>query len=142
MPDAEDANPAGSVGEATVQRRVVIAEDDADLRTALAHVFDRAGFRATCVADGASLVREVVASLSEPELCVHLVVTDIEMPAQNGLSAIEELRRRRVLVPIVVISGSGDRAILGRALELGADHALDKPVDFARLISLAHEIAR
>lgn len=123
-----------------IRVHVVIAEDDLDLRAVVRTFLLRAGFRVTCVGDGASLVREVLASHSDPDRRAHLVITDMDMPALPGLSAIEELRERGVRLPFIAVTGSGNRDELSRALEMGAVGVFEKPIPFRDLIAVVRSI--
>jgi DNA-binding response OmpR family regulator len=72
-----------------------------------------------------------------------VVVTDIVMPDREGISTIMELRKRKTNTWIIAMSG-GKRAssdYLNWARKLGADRALDKPLDLALLLKTIAESA-
>jgi PAS domain S-box-containing protein len=63
-----------------------------------------------------------------------IVVTDIQMPRVSGLAMSGEIRRIAPGQPIVVVSAYNDVEYLFRAIELGIDHYITKPVNFERLL--------
>ncbi len=58
-----------------------------------------------------------------------LVLADLRMPNMNGLSLLEEMKKIHPQVPVVMISGYGDVETVVKALKLGAENFLTKPVD-------------
>lgn len=81
--------------------RVLIVDDDAELRELLARAFERAGFVAETAGDG----REgLAAALSRSP---DVVITDLVMPGQDGLDLIAELLLRDPMAKIIAISGGG-----------------------------------
>lgn len=99
---------------ATMKRaRVLLAEDSwamaRQLRAILEQEFEVVG----TVADGVSLLQ--VARSTEPDI----VVTDISMPAMDGLDAVEQLLWDREKVGIVFITVLGDSQLVERAMSLG-----------------------
>lgn len=109
---------------------VLLAEDDDDLRRVLAEAIGRRGHRVVHARDGA----EALAAFDRE--AIDVLVLDLKMPNVDGLSVIRRLRDTHAGrdVPIVVMSGSG-RSGQGefRAMRLGADAYLAKPVDAAEL---------
>ena len=102
---------------------VLIVEDDDELRAMLAFAFRRGGFSVSTAADGVE--GERLAMAERPDL----IVTDMLMPAQDGLGLIAAVLARDPAAKIIAISGGG--APLGchltAALALGARQALRKP---------------
>ena len=111
---------------------MLLAEDDAELRALLQARLSRAGFEVTSVANGQELVSEFGLRATD----LDLVITDVEMPIQNGLSAIEELRQSGYDTPVIVISGSG-KSIAADAADSGACAYVEKPVPLDGLVALA-----
>lgn len=103
--------------------RVLIVDDDAELRELLARAFERAGFVAETAGDG----REgLAAALSRSP---DVVITDLVMPGQDGLDLIAELLLRDPMAKIIAISGGGspNGCHLTAARALGAQATLRKP---------------
>ena len=103
---------------------ILIIEDDAIMREALAEWLEAAGYGVRKAADGSAGLAAV--NLVAPAL----VVTDIHMPGVNGAMVIAHLKQRYPEIPIIAISGlfnCGYRMDADTAIALGAARALAKP---------------
>ncbi len=106
--------------------RIIVCDDDPDLRETLVELVARQGYAVAEVADGAEL-RKLV-----PQFHPDLVLIDLNMPGEDGLSLIRWLRAEHSCA-IVMLSAMGslpDRVV---GLEMGADDYLAKPVEPAEL---------
>ena len=113
--------------------RIVIAEDVAEMRAALALVREGAGHTVELAPDG------------EAALALHrgtpadLIVLDIWMPGTTGLQALKTLREAGDTVPVVIISGGGPGRTLENATHLadlyGAASVLYKPFEDEELVA-------
>ena len=113
---------------ATPGATVLIAEDDADLRRVFSEVLARRGHRVIVAHDGAEALAELERSH------IDLLVLDLKMPNVDGLTVIQRVREsaRGRDIPILVVSG-GEGAGEFRAMKLGADAYLPKPIDAGEL---------
>lgn len=73
---------------------------------------------------------------------IDLVFTDLRMPVMDGLAFLRELRNRGSEIPVVIISGYGEREDVITALRLGASNFLLKPNEVKMVLSLADRILR
>jgi DNA-binding response OmpR family regulator len=73
------------------------------------------------------------------ELAIDVVVLEIQMPLEEGLLTVAELRRRNPSISIVVCSFVGDPATRARALEAGADQFVKKPINGRELVAALNE---
>jgi CheY-like chemotaxis protein len=108
----------------TTTTDILIIEDDAIMREALAEWLGAAGYGVRKAADGSAGLAAVM--LAAPAL----VVTDIHMPGINGAMVIAELKRRYPEVPVIAISclfNSGHGIDTEGAIALGAAGTLAKP---------------
>jgi len=116
---------------------VLIIEDNARFRTALARLLARAGCEALEAAEGSeglALFRDRGADL---------VISDIYMPGLGGLPTIDQLRRASRALKIIAISGADGAAPLNlseRSVDLGADYFLGKPFDPMALLALVERL--
>ena len=132
----------GSVRKGPGVPRVLLAEDDAELRLLLAEQFRRAGFEVVEAEDGTAVVECLAQSIlrADPRASYDLIVSDIRLP---GLSALDVLRGARSALettPVILITGFGDRRTHDRALLLGASAVFDKPLDIDDLIAAARRL--
>ncbi len=73
----------------------------------------------------------------------HAVLLDVKMPGMDGLGLLENLRKRGVDVPVVVLTGHGDEFTASSCLQAGADAFLDKPPERDKLLlALQGAVAR
>ncbi|NYF08878.1 DNA-binding response OmpR family regulator [Leifsonia sp. AK011] len=120
-----------TAGEA-VPYRVVIADDDADIRDLVALAARRAGLTPVAiVGDGDAALAAILAH--QPDLAI----LDIEMPGLTGLDVCRVLRGSAsdADVRIALLSASVDESERARSLEAGADHFLSKPFSPRELIA-------
>lgn len=118
-------------------RRILIVEDDADVRRALSIRLKAAGFDVTTAVDGAS------AEASARELPPDLVLLDLGLPAGDGYAVMDRIRRigRLAGVPVVVLSARDPVTEEPRARSAGAVAYLAKPPDPEHLLRvISHHV--
>lgn len=114
--------------------RVLVAEDDREMRRLVVEALAQDGYDVAEVRDGVELLAQVgssvlfggFGSVREPP---DLIVTDVRMPGLTGLTVLEGLRRAGGAVPVVVITAFGDDETHRVARENGAVAVFDKPFD-------------
>ncbi len=116
--------------------RVLLAEDEDALRMAITRVLLRAGFDVFEAADG----HAALAALDEAEFDV--VVSDINMPGEDGIALLREVTRRDLDLPVVLITGVPSLETAIQAVEHGAHHYLRKPLDHDELRAIVLRAAR
>ena len=114
---------------------ILVVEDEPVARAQLVCHFEDAGFHVTALHSGESLVDQVVGS------DVTLVLLDIKMPGDDGLTLTRELRSRSD-VGIILVTGQQERVDRIVGLESGADDYVTKPFDARELISRAKNLIR
>ncbi len=114
---------------------LVVVDDEPDIREMLQEYLEMQGFQVTA-ADGGEALRAIVADGR-----VDLVILDITMPGEDGLSLARFLREKHD-VGIIMLTGAGD--IIDRiiGLEVGADDYLAKPVDLRELLARVKAVLR
>jgi DNA-binding response OmpR family regulator len=108
-------------------RRVLLVEDTASVRRAVALALTTSGFDVTAVADGAQAL--AVFDAVRPAV----LVTDLTMPGMDGFELVRTLRVRQVGVPVLVISARDSAQDRAAALAAGCDSYLVKPFGLAEL---------
>jgi two-component system response regulator FixJ len=92
-------------------------------------VLGTAGFETRPFAGGGDFVEAV------ETLAPGVVLLDVRMPAPDGFQVMEELARRRIDWPVIVMTGHGDVPVAVRAMKLGAVDFLEKPFDDETLLA-------
>ena len=121
----------------TTTTDILVIEDDAIMREALAEWLEAAGYAVRKAADGSARLAAV--RLAAPAL----VVTDIHMPCTNGATVIAEVKQRHPEIPIIAISGlfnSGHAMDADAAIALGAARALAKPFKRGELLQAVSDL--
>jgi two-component system OmpR family response regulator len=126
----------GSNGEAHAHaQRILIVDDDWDIRTLLADVLVQAGFAVATAANGAEM-REALDR--DP---VDLIVLDLNLPGEDGLTLCRELRASNE-TPIIILSARADPIDRVLGLELGSDDYLTKPFEPRELVARIRSVLR
>ena len=119
--------------------RVLVIDDNADIRETLRWLLEDEGYAVSAAANGREGLK---AQRNEP---ADIVVTDIFMPEQDGIETLWMFREEFPSVPIIVMSGGGMPGAtdyLSIARELGAQKTLTKPLDPQELIDVVGQITR
>lgn len=115
---------------------IVIVEDDAEIRTLLRDYLAKEGFH-VAVADGGSALDRLVAQRGEPDL----VVLDLMLPGEDGISICRRLRANSRL-PIIMLTARGDDVDRIVGLEVGADDYVPKPFNPRELVARIRAVLR
>ncbi len=104
-------------------KRILIAEDDPSVRGLLRELLIRWNFEVAEAVDGLQACKML--ETYRPDI----LLLDIKMPKLDGLGVLSEMRSRRLSVPTFIISGEGGISDAVRAVKLGAEEYLEKPVE-------------
>jgi DNA-binding response OmpR family regulator len=107
--------------------RVLVAEDDAEMRRLVIDVLQGEGYEVREASDGGRLIIAITAQHADPEAVVDLIISDVRMPICTGLQVVENLRQTRWNVPVILMTAFGDVETRKHATRLGAV-LLDKPL--------------
>ena len=115
--------------------RVLVVEDDPDLAEVMLMSLEQAGYPARVAHDGSAALREVERTMPE------LILLDMRMPVMDGREFARAFRERHGAgVPIVAITAAEHATAFAR--EIGADEALSKPFELARLLDTVARYVR
>ena len=116
--------------------RILLAEDDPNLRRVLAYHLEREGHRVVQAQDGA----EALSLLhTEP---LDLVFTDVRMPGVDGMELLRKVRQEKPDLPVVVMTAFGTIEDAVAAMREGASDYLTKPVEREALLLAVQKAAR
>lgn len=114
---------------------ILVVDDDRELRSLLAAYLQKQGYRVTAVADGKTM--RAAMSSSHPDV----VVLDIMLPGEDGLSLCRDLRARSE-IPIIMLTARTDETDRIVGLELGADDYIPKPFNPRELLARIKSVLR
>lgn len=116
-------------------RTIMIVEDDREIRALLADLLTREGYAPVCVENGAAMDRALM------QACPDLIVLDIMLPGEDGLSICQRLRGKS-RTPILMLTAKADDVDRIIGLELGADDYLPKPFNPRELLARIKAVLR
>ena len=110
--------------------RVVVADDDADIRDLVAFKLEAAGMDVVAVADGAAALEAC------QDVPPDLVILDVMMPRMSGIEVLTEIRQDPELehLPVLMLTAAGDDDTTWAGWQAGASTYIDKPFDHATLL--------
>jgi two-component system nitrogen regulation response regulator GlnG len=114
----------------TVKGSILVADDDAAIRTVLNQALSRVGHEVRVTSNAATLWRWIQAGEGE------LVITDVVMPDENAFDLLPRIKKLRPELPVVVMSAQNTFMTAIRASETGAYEYLPKPFDLTELLSI------
>ncbi|MCP5103687.1 MAG: response regulator [bacterium] len=118
-------------------KRILIIDDDWQMREMMTQALKRAGYDVADAANG-KIGMEI-----HREQPMDLVITDLIMPEKEGIETIRELRRDFPGLKIIAISGggrAGANGYLSVAKTIGADRTLSKPFDLKKILETVEEL--
>ena len=119
----------------TSGQHIIVCDDEADIRDMVREYLEMQGYRVSEAGEGKAL-RELIEM--EP---VHLVLLDINMPGEDGLSLARFLRERGN-VSIIMMTAAGEVVDKIIGLEMGADDYMAKPVDLREMLARVKSVLR
>jgi len=122
--------------------RVLLAEDDKELRVLIARAFRKAGYEVVECPDGWSLIEKIDYQLflTKKSRGIDIIVSDIRMPGPSGMEVLLDLGNIKGFPPMVLMTAFGDNKTHALAALLGVAAIFDKPFDLDELLAKVHEI--
>jgi two-component system, OmpR family, phosphate regulon response regulator OmpR len=116
--------------------RILVVDDDARIRDLLRRYLAQEGFEVIVAEDGKALTRIM---MRDP---IDLIVLDLMMPGEDGLSICRRLRAAGDRTPIIMLTAKGEDVDRIVGLEVGADDYLGKPFNPRELLARVHAVLR
>lgn len=118
----------------TDKKRILITEDDEEMRSLLKDFFKEEGFETDSVSNGVDALQKLAKDHFD------LIITDIRMPGLTGLDILPRLKKLYPDASVIVITAFGSEEVYRRSFERGATAYLEKPIHFSKLKELIHEM--
>ena len=126
---------------AEVMPRILLAEDDEEMRRLLVQALCVAGYEVIQCRDGMEFMGHLESFiLDRTRLDFKLIISDILMPGLTGLEIFEDLHDFEGFPPMILITAFGDESTHRKAKQLGAAAMFDKPFDVSELLAKVHEL--
>lgn len=117
--------------------RILVVEDDDQVRRLIDQMLRRAGHEVICAGDGTAALRAF------ERHAFDLIITDLIMPEMEGMQTIRELRKKDRQIPLIAMSGGGRMNAddyLDTARIIGADRTFRKPFTRDALLTAVDEL--
>jgi len=111
---------------------VLVVEDDKELLFSVSTFLNNAGFKVICASDGLEALQML------EQITPDLIISDVQMPNMDGITFLEELRRSKSGVPVIITTGHPDIDTAIKAIRTGASDYIVKPYKFDTLIEKIH----
>jgi len=109
-------------------KKILVVDDEADMRWILTNVLKKEGYRVISADDGKKAVQKVIEN--DPDI----ILLDIRMPEMDGIQVLEKVRELNPSTPVIIITAFTDIKNAVRAMKLGAYDYLIKPFDNSELL--------
>lgn len=116
--------------------RILVVDDDHDIRNLLAEYLQDNGIRASTAANGKEMWRVL------DETPVDLIVLDLNLPGEDGLSLCRTLQRMETTPPVIMLTARSEAVDRIVGLEVGADDYLGKPFEPRELLARIRSVLR
>ena len=108
---------------------VFVIDDQKAVREALGEMLNVFGFSVETYESA----NNFLAAIRNPQ--VGCIVADVRMPGTDGIALVRELARRKIRLPVVLISGHADVPMAVAGIKAGAEDFIEKPIDDAQLVA-------
>ena len=119
--------------------RVLIVDDEADVRRTVRLTLNKAGFDVVEAEDGQAGI-DAIRSGDNP-LAVDTIICDMQMPNVNGMGAIAYFRQQFPSVPVIVLTGNPDFKDANELFKQGITEYLTKPIESEKLVEAVKKAA-
>jgi len=116
-------------------KRILVIDDEPALLKAMATVLAESGFHVFTAKSGKEATAKV---LEHP---IDLLITDLNMPDEDGIEIIRRLKKDRPQLKVIAMSGAFGPNIMTVAQKLGADATLNKPITVAKLLDCIRKLS-
>jgi len=123
-----------SKGEGNLKKKILVCEDEEDLRVIFIDFFQDKGFDVICTQDGEQGLKLVDAE--KPDI----MLLDMRMPKLDGYGTLKRLREYNKELPVIVITAYGYICQVIQMMNLGISGYVTKPIDYDKLYEKINEV--
>jgi two-component system response regulator (stage 0 sporulation protein F) len=121
------------MAEGRTMQRILVADDDPDMRALVASALRQAGYDVVEAGNGMEAIEHIAPTVWTRRGSFKAIVSDVCMPDLTGLDLLAALRCSRFETPVILMTAFGDEEVRAEARSLGATAVLDKPFDLDEL---------
>jgi two-component system response regulator FixJ len=112
------------------KQQIFFVDDDQKVCKMVSRTLEQAGFHFNCFTSAAACLKEL------RSLTCDLLITDVKMPAMDGIELLTKVKLMLPSLPVLVVTGYGDIPLAVKALKLGASDFIEKPLDRDSFLSV------
>ena len=124
-------NPPAAVSQTGERPRVLVVDDEANIRDLLSKTLALADYDVDVVPDGHEALERMKSQ------AYNLLITDLKMPGLDGMAVISEARRMNRQLPVIVITGFSTETAAIEAANIGVSGYLTKPFKVPKVLEVA-----
>lgn len=113
------------------KRHILAVDDDPNLLRTMQYILEVANYHVTAATSCEEALNIILRTRKDRPF--DLLITDIQMSPLSGLELIDELRRRRISLPALVISAYGNKMLSSELEQRGCQEVIEKPFDAEEL---------
>ena len=118
--------------------KILIVEDQENLAKLIKKGLEQEGFTADYVLDGESAQRRIEMNVRDYDL----VILDVMLPKKTGIEVCKEVRKKKIMTPIIMLTAQDQKHDIVTGLNVGADDYLVKPFEFEVLLARIRALLR
>ena len=115
------------------QKHILVVDDEQNTLRSMEFILEAANYQVSVAKNGYEALKVLS---NELKTCspIDLIITDIQMPMLTGLKLIEKLQEFSYGIPVLIITGYGNKQLYAQLLENGYNEILDKPIEEDELL--------
>ena len=139
---AEKADGLSTQSQTNLPRRILVVDDDSDIRRLDAEVLKISGYEVDTAEDGEVGLEKVLHAVSYAPESYDLLITDYQMPRLSGLDLVKKLRAERMAIPVIIATGTLPKEKFTQYPWLQPAAILLKPYTIDELLGTVREVLR
>jgi len=113
------------------QKHILVVDDEQNTLRSMEFILEAANYQVSVAKNGYEALNVLSNETGSP---IDLIITDIQMPMLTGLKLIENLQEFSYDIPVLIITGYGNKQLYAQLLENGYNEILDKPIEEDELL--------
>jgi len=121
------------------RKHILMVDDDVNTLRSMEFILEAADLEVTTGTNGEEALQTIL-SRQKARPPIDLLITDVQMGGLSGIQLIDELHRRNIFMPILVVTAYGESKLRKELAKRGCPHCLDKPFNDEDLIQTVFQI--
>ena len=123
------------------QKHILVVDDEQNTLRSMEFILEAANDQVSLAKNGYEALKALYNELKK-NTPIDLIITDIQMPMLTGLKLIENLQEFSYDIPVLIITGYGNKQLYAQLLENGYNEILDKPIEENELLRCVKKLIK